>query len=398
MLTTTAPAAAKPVIHDAPPVTARRLLTGYFAGLGALMAIWGARMPAVQAAAALSAGRLSLVLLAAAAGMVAGLYAGGRIAHRHGAAALLTAPAVALAAALAALGACRTLPALIAAALVFGLAHGLLDVGANVAAVRCQDAYGRSIMSSLHAGFSLGALLGAAAAATTAHTGHARVFLIAGLGAATLALLTAPAVRNVTALATNQPDSSGGSAPELAAPGRGRAGLCLLGALAAACLLGEGAAADWSAVHLHELHTTAAVSASAYAVYSAAMATGRLAGDRLTTRYGAPALVRAGALLATAGLGTGLLVGTAWSALVGWAALGLGLSTTVPALITAAGRHGPRAVAAVTATGYVGLLAGPAAIGALASLTGSLPLALVLPVLLAAAVAAASRHALESPR
>ncbi|MGI5254103.1 MFS transporter [Actinacidiphila glaucinigra] len=395
MLTTTAPAAAAPVVHDAPPVAARRLLTGYFAGLGALMAVWGARMPAVQAAAHLSAGRLSLVLLAAAAGMVAGLYIGGRIAQRYGPAVLLTAPAVGLAAALAALGACRTLPTLIAAA--FGVTHGLLDVGANVASVRCQDAYGRSIMSSLHAGFSLGALFGAAAAAATVHTGHGRVFLIAGLAAAAAALLTAPAVRSITALTPPLLDAR--TAPrEAADPKHSQAGLWLLGALAAAALLGEGAAADWSAVHLHDLHATATVSASAYAVYSAAMATGRLAGDRLTTRYGAPALVSAGALLATVGLGSGLLVGTTWSALMGWACLGLGLSTTVPALITAAGRHGPRAVAAVTATGYIGLLAGPAAIGALASLAGSLPVALALPVLLAAAVAAASRHALESPR
>ncbi|MFJ5220159.1 MFS transporter [Streptomyces sp. NPDC088354] len=396
MVTTTAPAAAD-VTTLAPPVAARRLLTAYYIGLGALMAIWGARMPAVQAAAHLSAGRLSLVLLAAAAGMVAGLYAGGRIAQRHGPAPLLTAPAVTVAVSLAALGSCRTLPTLLGVALAFGFTHGLLDVGINVNAVRCQEAYGRSIMSSLHAGFSGGALFGAAAAAVTAHSPHSRVFLIAGLTAAALALLTAPAVRSVSVL-TQSPDRHDQPAAAPSGSDGAGAGLWLLGVLAAACLLGEGAAADWSAVHLHGLHATAAVSASAYAVYSAAMAIGRLAGDRLTTRYGAPVLVRAGAVLGCAGLGTGLLVGTAPAALLGWACLGLGLSTTVPALITAAGRHGPRAVAAVSAVGYVGLLAGPAAIGALASLTGSLPVALALPVLLAAVVAASSRHALEKPR
>ncbi|MEU1095947.1 MFS transporter, partial [Streptomyces sp. NPDC005877] len=35
----------------APPRAARRLLTGFFIGLGVVMAVWGARMPAVQAAA-----------------------------------------------------------------------------------------------------------------------------------------------------------------------------------------------------------------------------------------------------------------------------------------------------------------------------------------------------------
>ncbi|MDX3075813.1 MFS transporter [Streptomyces sp. MI02-7b] len=393
MVTVLAPPAA--VTEPAsPPVTARRLLTGYYVGLGALMAVWGTRMPAVQSAAHLTPGLLSLVLLASAAGIVAGLYLGGRIAHRHGPARLLTAPAIAVAAALAALGACRTLTTLIAAAACFGVAHGLLDVGANVAAVRCQDAYGRSILSGIHAGFSLGALGGAAAAAATAHISHRTVFLVAGLAAVAGIVLAIPATRSIIRLT---PAASDGHEPA-AQSNTPRARLWLLGALAAACLLGEGAAADWSAVHLHGLGATAAVSASAYAVYSAAMAAGRLAGDRLIARYGAPILVRMGAVLATAGLAAGLLADAAPAALAGWAALGLGLSATVPALITAAGRHGPRAVAAVTTTGYLGLLAGPAVIGALASLTGSLPAALALPVLLAAVVAAASRTALETSR
>lgn len=48
----------------------RALLTGYFLGLGAIMAVWGARMPAVQQTAHLSTAELALVLLAAAIGMV----------------------------------------------------------------------------------------------------------------------------------------------------------------------------------------------------------------------------------------------------------------------------------------------------------------------------------------
>ncbi|MEU8934666.1 hypothetical protein AB0D30_32875 [Streptomyces sp. NPDC048409] len=59
---------------------------------------------------------------------------------------------------------------------------------------------------------------------------------------------------------------------------------------AAATLLGEGAAAGWAAVHLHDLGATAATNAAACAAYSTAMAAGRLAGDRLTARYGALAV------------------------------------------------------------------------------------------------------------
>ncbi|MGW1290912.1 MFS transporter, partial [Streptomyces sp. NPDC002586] len=132
----------------------------------------------------------------------------------------------------------------------------------------------------------------------------------------------------------------------------------------------------------------------AYAAYSGAMAAGRLLGDRLVARFGPVTVVRTGGALAAVGLGAGTAAGSVPMALAGWAALGLGLSIAVPSLITAAGRGGPRAVGTVAATGYLGLLAGPAVIGLLASLV-TVPVALSLPVLLAAVVAAASRRALE---
>ncbi|MFD5161849.1 MFS transporter [Streptomyces hawaiiensis] len=371
----------------------RRLLTGYFAGLGVVMAVWGARMPAVQNTAEVSTGGLALVLLAAALGMVAGLQAGGRLAHPARLPALLTGGAIALAACLAVLGACRSLESLLAAAFVFGVAHGVLDVAANAAAVRCQDAHGRPIMGRLHASYSLGALTGAALAAATAHTTHTVLFTGVAACAAAAAGATTALTRTLASSGlepAHNPAAQGSGERE----GLSRPRLLLLGMLAAATLLGEGAAADWAAVHLHDLDATVATSAAAYGLYSAAMAAGRLAGDRLTVRFGAPAVVRTGAVLAALGLATGLAGSTIAFALLGWTAFGLGLSVTIPSLITAAGIGGPRAVATVAVTGYVGLLAGPALIGALATVT-ALPHALLLPALLAAAVAALAPKALE---
>ncbi|MGW3308188.1 MFS transporter [Streptomyces sp. NPDC001073] len=372
------------------PVTERRLLTGFFASAGAAMAVWGARLPAVQDAAHLGPGRLALVLFAAAAGMVGGLQLGGRLAHRHGPSRLLAGPGVVFGLTLVLLAQCRTLTTLMVAAALFGITHGILDVGINSAAVNCQNAYGRPIMASLHAAYSLGAMGGAVLAASTAQVSYSTMFTTVGLLVALAAAVTVPTIRSATQLDED---------PTVESAARGatavsRRTVWLLCALAAACLLGEGAALDWSAVHLSDLGASDSVAAATYAIYSAAMATGRLLGDRLTSRYGAPAVVRTGAVVAAAGLGMSLAVGTVPAALAGWAALGLGLSITVPSLITSAGRGGPRAVGTVAAVGYVGLVAGPAGIGALASLT-SLPFALVLPAVLAAVVAVTSRHALE---
>jgi MFS family permease len=368
----------------------RLLLVGYFTALGVVMAVFGARMPAVRDAAGLQSGGLAVVLLSAAAGMVAGLLVGGRIAHLLGSSRLLVAPAVGFGLSLALLGQGRSLLALSLAAAVFGIFHGLLDVGANASAVTCEQAFGRPIMSGLHCAYSVGALLGAALTVVTAWLPHHALFAAVGVLVSVTAVASSHAVRNADHLDAPA-SSSQGNDDEGALP---RRSLWLLGALAAACLLCEGAAADWSAVHLKDLGGSESVAAAAYAVYSAAMAAGRLCGDKMLARYGRVTVVRLGAGLGAAGLAIGVAADSIPIALAGWTAVGLGLSTAVPSLISAAGRGGPRAVGTVAATGYIGLLAGPALIGALASWS-SLPTALYLPVLLAAVMAATTRRALE---
>jgi MFS family permease len=154
--------------------------------------------------------------------------------------------------------------------------------------------------------------------------------------------------------------------------------------LAFCCLLCEGAAADWSAIYLdRDLAASAATAGLAFAAFSVAMVLGRLAGDALTVRFGPAALVRRGALVSAAGMGAALIADDSIAALAGFACLGAGLSIIIPQVFraAAAGRDSGPALARVTTLGYLGFLAGPPAIGALAELT-SLPAALaVLPVL-----------------
>jgi MFS family permease len=348
-------------------------------------------LPAVQDAAQIGTGQLGLVLLGASTGAVAGLKFGGRLADTHGPSHLLVGPAIALGVALALLGQCRSLPSLLLGATLFGLATGLLDIAVNASAVTCERAYRRRIMGSLHASYSLGGLCGAVLAATTTWMPYDLQFATVGVATVVAACAAVPNVRRARYL-DDAPGQSGAIVTTSASFPRGS--VWLLCGLAAAVLLGEGASADWAAVHLASLDASQATAAAAYGLYSAAMASGRLCGDRLINYYGAPAVVRVGASLAAVGLGAGLAVGTVPAALLGWMALGLGLSTAFPCMITAAGREGPRAVSTVAAAGQIGKLTGPAAIGALASPT-SLPTALALPVVLAAAVALASYRALQ---
>jgi MFS family permease len=139
-------------------------------------------------------------------------------------------------------------------------------------------------------------------------------------------------------------------------------------------MLVEGAIADWSAIYLRtSVLTGPGLAALGYAVFSGAMAAGRLAGDYLTGKLGRAHLVCYGALLAAAGLAFVVVFGNAASALVGFTCAGAGLATIIPNTFAAAGNiegtaPGP-SLAVVTTAGYAGFLAGPPLIGSVAQLS-----------------------------
>jgi MFS family permease len=168
-------------------------------------------------------------------------------------------------------------------------------------------------------------------------------------------------------------------------------GMILLGAIAFAGMLCEGASADWASVYLSgPLHATGAVPGLGYAAFALAMVTVRLSGNRLLSRFRPSRLLPVLAAVATAGFAAGLAIGRPAAAIAGFVFLGIGLASVIPAVFSAAGRiaglHPGTAVATVSACGWTGFVCGPPLIGHLASLA-SLSLALGLLPFLTAFVA-----------
>ena len=99
--------------------------------------------------------------------------------------------------------------------------------------------------------------------------------------------------------------------PLFARPSRA---LAALGLLAFCTLLAEGSVNDWSAILLdRETSAGPSLAALGLAAFSLTMGFGRLAADPLAGRFGRVAVVRAGGLLAFAGLALAL-AGAAWRA------------------------------------------------------------------------------------
>jgi predicted MFS family arabinose efflux permease len=351
---------------------------------GITLGTWTARIPAIKHGLDLSDGWLSFALLAFAAGAITGMQSIGRVVDRFGSRRVMLPAAVAEGLVLVPPALMPDLVTLCLALFVFGAVHGSLNIAMNANAIEVQRATGRPIISSFHAVYSIGGFLGASIGG---------VFAQAGLGASTTFVSVALAMV-VLALwaatwampASAEPSGTGPTATNGAMPG-----VIFLGVLAFCALVGEGAAADWSAVYLRDsLESSSGFAAAAYAAFAIMMTLGRLVGDRLAARFGPVRLVRGSALLAGIGLGAALLVDHRVAGVAGFGLLGAGLSCIAPQVFSAAGNRDPayagRALARVASIGYAGFLTGPIVIGGASTLLG-LPAALAIPVLLCGFVA-----------
>jgi MFS family permease len=382
-------------------VTARELrrariaVLGYFFVLGAATATWSARLPAIKAALHLSDARLGLVLFAVPAGSVLTLPVSGRIADRFGAVRVTRIAGAATPAALVPIGLgpqTGKLAVLVAALACYGAVAGLLDVSMNACGAKLELAYGRPILSSLHAGYSIAGLAGAGIGGLSAVLGVAPLPTFAATAVVLIAggLLLGPRM----AIPPPPPRAARPEDRPSRSPGQISVVIWVLGLLALCGQVGEGSAGDWSAVYLHvNLGTSAGVAAAGLAAFSITMAAGRMVGDRLAARFGSVRLVRGSGLLAGLGLAAGLLIGTPAAAIAGFALLGAGLAGIFPQIVSSAVRLDPsragRNIGRIAAVAYSGLLGGPVAIGAAASGVG-LRDALLIPAALALVVAAAA--------
>ena len=349
----------------------RIAIATFFFVNGLLYANWTARLPGLKEFFDISNSQLGVMLFTMAIGAVIAMPFTGWLTTRMGTKKITWVTAVSL---------CLVMPLLVitpslwVASVVFffmGLMVGSMDVSMNGQAVILERDWGKAIMSSFHAIFSIGMVIGAGVGAlfTKFDVSLVAHFIIIGLIGAIACIIASMYLVNDTPEPATEEISD---EPAFRLPTRA---ILPLGIIAFCGMTGEGSIADWSAIFMNTVvGESEYISAFAFGAFTVAMTIGRIFGDYFTNKLGVNRLLLIDSVIAIVGLGLVLGVATMEATFVGLFLVGLGLATVVPTIYSVAGNTegvSPSVgIAMATTIGYAGFFIGPPTIGFLADAFG----------------------------
>lgn len=327
-------------------------------------ATWAPLVPLLRERLMVGDDVLGMLLLCIGVGSLLTMPLSGALAMRLGCRRVVMTAAVLFAAILLLVSCVDALSLAVPIVLIFGAVMGCIDVVVNIVAVLVEKGIGRRIMSGMHAFWSLGGFAGAGLYGVWVGLLGLTPFQSTAIAAGLILLLTAVYGRHLI------PYGGGGGAL-LALP---RGIIVFVGMTAFIAFLSEGAVMDWGGVYLTTVRgMDLALAGTGYSVFSAAMLMMRFLGDRVVQRIGALPVAVGGALLAFGGILLVMFAPVDALLYVGFFAIGIGSANIVPVFFSLMGRQNvmpvSAAVSAVSTMGYLGILAGPAAIGFVSSLT-----------------------------
>jgi MFS family permease len=257
------------------------------------------------------------------------------------------------------------------ALMIVGVALSTVELGMNVEADVTEKATGLIIMSRCHGFWSFGIMagsligVGAIAIGLSPHWSILITALIV-LPVALIASLRLPKLPE-SHHEENSQAKTGFKPPSLAL-----LGIC---AFVFGVTMTEGAIADWSAVYLRDvMNAEGAQTGLGYSVFAFMVAAGRFSGDYMKGRFGAVAIARGCGIASLAGMLVVLFAPATPLALIGFAAVGVGVSVGFPLAVTAVAsltdRPPASSVATLSFAALSGFLIGPPIIGFLGELLG----------------------------
>jgi MFS family permease len=253
---------------------------------------------------------------------------------------------------------------------LFGVCGNMCNISINTQGVAAERVYGRPIMSTFHGGWSIagfcGALLGLLM--INLKVPPYRHFWITVTAAVLIVALNhRHLVVRKAGTAVSAARRSFFSKPE--------APLLQLGLIAFCSMASEGAMFDWSGIYFKNVvRVHASIVILGYTSFMIMMATGRFVADSLVSRFGRKKVLQVSGVLISSGLFFAVLFPYLVTATVAFMMVGLGVSSIVPSVYSAAGKQRSVApgiaIATVASVGFLGFLMGPPLIGYVSAAAG----------------------------
>lgn len=320
---------------------ARAAVAALFLTNGALFANMAPRLPELKRELELDTAGYGLLVTAWPVGAILAGLAAGALVRRFGSAQVAVVGTIVTGAALLAAGSAPGVVLVVLAFALGGAMDSITDVGQNAHGLVVQRRYGRSILNSFHALWSVGAVIGGLMAAGAiqmnlalpVHLGISMVlFAAVALTALKFCLPRSAELAVIEPVAPPAPGTAQAAAP---AGSRGRL-LLMMSALVLISVAGvmvEDAGNSWSTLYLGQLGAPAALAASGFIALVGAQFIGRILGDGMVNRFGQRGMAQFGGALIAIGMGLALFFPTVPGTLLGFAAAGFGSATLVPAVM-----------------------------------------------------------------
>jgi MFS family permease len=360
----------------------RNAVVVLFALGGITVSAWGPRLPSIRADLHLGDGAIGLVLAGVTVGSIAGLAASSALLSWLGARRLIASvvllASIGLATAGVGAGGFGSVAFTVAGFVCVGFGIGCLDVMINVEGSAVERKSRKTLMPLMHAGWSVGAVVGSGIGAAAAALDIAFEWQFVG-EAVVLAVAALVAVRFIPA-AVEQDASLVREPVGVRIRGwlRGWTDwrLLLIGVVMLGVELGEGTANSWLTLAVRDdHHQTDAVAALFFTAFAIGESGARILGGPLVDRVGRVNAVRFTTAIGVIGLILFILGAPAWVTLLGVLLWSVGVSMGFPLGMSAAADSGPNPaarVSVVASIGYLANLGGPPVIGFLAESVGLL--------------------------
>lgn len=345
---------------------ARWAVIAFFSTNGFIYANWVARLPEIEIFYGISHTQLGSILLTSAVGSIIAMPLAGYLNNLYGSRWITIISAVLLTSIVTGLVTTPSMLLAYAVAFSIGITAGAMDVSMNGQAVIIERQWGKSIMSSFHATFSIGMVLGAGAGALAAELEISLFYHILSAAIMTMVIILIASrylIDDYQEAQASKATESGFALPTAA--------ILPISLIAFCGMTGEGSLSDWSALYMNEIvGASAALSAVAFGTFGGAMTIGRLFGDRFTDKLGQTKMLLYEGILALIGLSMVLIVPNVYTVFIGFFITGIGLSNIVPIAYSIAGNT-PNVkpavgIAMASTIGYAGFFVGPPVIGFLA--------------------------------